>query len=158
MLCRYVETAAEHRSQSVAGPSCWEEPALCLLSQPHLETTPHTVKAVEQVLWYISICCTPACASFPFHQCDRPHPCKAPVVIPPHLRTIEQDGHLKDVGICRRPFLNRSKGHSHLQSNIGTNEPHLSSDLAATEQQLSMDLISIDCFTALWRPGLTEVL
>ena len=57
-------------------------PALCLLSQPHLDTTPHTVNSVEWALslWYISRLCTPACASFPFHKCDRLCPCKAPLL------------------------------------------------------------------------------
>lgn len=59
----------------------------CLPSQPHLDTTPRSVKAQEWApkLWYISICCSPAGASFPLHRCHRPRPLQG--YFPAHVYT-----------------------------------------------------------------------
>lgn len=84
-------------------------------------------------LWYISICCTPACASFPFHKCDRIHPCEAPVLL------LKHDNHLTDADISRWPLLIRSKGYSHLQPNKTTNEQQISRNVATTVEQRCRD-------------------
>lgn len=62
-----------------------QQPHTVFTSQPHLDTTPHTshrTSSAKQVLhlWYISKNpCPPACASFPFHNCDSINPGEAPV-------------------------------------------------------------------------------
>ena len=122
-------------------------PVLCLLSQPHLDTTPHTVKS----FWYISTCCTPAWASFPLHKCDRRRPCEAPVVFPARVRNSCATTTWQTQ--ARRPLPNRSKGYSHLQPNKMTTKQQMMKQKLWSSTQESLSLISIDCVIALLCPG-----